>query len=145
MLLENPSSYLQFSESTYLEPAFLNAIVAQTGCGLLLDVNNIFISCRNLKMSAEAYLNELNCAAVGEIHLAVHSTDLLEQGGDLLIDSHSAPVADPVWRFYENILRCTGPKASLIEWDTNVPEWSVPNSEMMQAAFLLEQQICKYQ
>jgi uncharacterized protein (UPF0276 family) len=145
MLLENPSSYLQFSESTYSEPAFLNAVVAQTGCGLLLDVNNIFISCHNLNMSAEAYLNELNCAAVGEIHLAGHSTDPLEQGGDLLIDSHAAPVADPVWRLYENILRRTGPKASLIEWDTNVPEWSVLNGEVMQAACLLEQQICKYQ
>ncbi len=96
-------------------------------------------------MSAEAYLNELNCAAVGEIHLAGHSTDPLEQGGDLLIDSHAAPVADPVWRLYENILRRTGPKASLIEWDTNVPEWSVLNGEVMQAACLLEQQICKYQ
>ena len=145
MLLENPSSYLQFPESTYSEPAFLNAVVVQTGCGLLLDVNNIFISCHNLKMSAEAYLNELNCAAVGEIHLAGHSRDLLDQGEHLLIGSHAAPVADPVWRLYENILRRTGPKASLIDWDTNVPEWSVLNSEVMQAACLLEQQICKYQ
>ena len=143
MLLENPSSYLQFPESTYSEPAFLNAVVVQTGCGLLLDVNNIFISCHNLKMSAEAYLNELNCAAGGEIHLAGHSRDLLEQGEHLLIGSHAAPVADPVWRLYENILRRTGPKASLIDWDTNVPEWSVLNSEVMQAACLLEQQICK--
>jgi len=69
----------------------------------------------------------------------------LEQGGDLLIDSHAAPVADPVWRLYENILRRTGPKASLIEWDTNVPEWSVLNSEVMQAACLLEQQRCQSQ
>ena len=143
MLLENPSSYFQFSESSYSEPAFLNAVVAQTGCGLLLDVNNIFISCHNLNISAEAYLNGLNCAAVGEIHLSGHSTDLLEQGVDLLIDSHAAPVADPVWRLYENILRLTGPQASLIEWDTNVPEWSVLNGEAMQAACLLEQQICK--
>ena len=143
MLLENPSSYFQFSESSYSEPAFLNTVVAQTGCGLLLDVNNIFISCHNLNISAEAYLNELNCAAVGEIHLSGHSTDLLEQGGDLLIDSHAAPAADPVWRLYENILRRTGPKASLIEWDTNVPECSVLNGEVMQAACLLEQQICK--
>ena len=143
MLLENPSSYFQFSESSYSEPAFLNAVVAQTGCGLLLDVNNIFISCHNLNISAEAYLNELNCAAVGEIHLSGHSTDLLEQGGDLLIDSHAAPAADPVWRLYENILRLTGPQASLIEWDTNVPECSVLYGEVMQAACLLEQQICK--
>ena len=143
MLLENPSSYFQFSESSYSEPAFLNAVVAQTGCGLLLDVNNIFISCHNLNISAEAYLNELNCAAVGKIHLSGHSTDLLEQGGDLLIDSHAAPAADPVWRLYENILRLTGPQASLIEWDTNVPECSVLYCEVMQAACLLEQQICK--
>ena len=144
MLLENPSSYFQFSESSYSEPAFLNAVVAQTGCGLLLDVNNIFISCHNLNISAEAYLNELNCAAVGEIHLSGHSTDLLEQSEDLLIDSHAAPAADPVWRLYENILRLTGPQASLIEWDTNVPECSVLYGEVMQAACLLEQQICKW-
>ena len=145
MPLENPSSYLQCSENTYSEPAFFNAVVAQTGCGILLDVNNIFISCHNLNMSAEAYLNELNCAAVGEIHLAGYSTDLLEQGGELLIDSHAAPVAAPVWRLYGNILRRTGPKASLIEWDTNVPEWSVLNGDVIQASCLLEQQICKYQ
>ena len=96
-------------------------------------------------MSAEAYLNELKCAAVGEIHLAGYSTDLLEQGGEFLIDSHAAPVAAPVWRLYGNILRRTGPKASLFTWDTNVREWSVLNGEVMQAACLLEQQICKYQ
>ncbi|MBT5317756.1 MAG: DUF692 domain-containing protein, partial [Rhodobacteraceae bacterium] len=89
MLLENPSSYFQFSESCYSEPAFLNAVVAQTGCGLLLDVNNIFISCHNLNMSAEAYIDELNCTAIGEIHLGGHSTDVLEQGELLLIDSHA--------------------------------------------------------
>ena len=102
MPLENPSSYLQFSENTYSEPAFFNAVLAQTGCGILLDVNNILISCHNLNMSAEADLNELNCAAVGEIHLAGYSTDLLEQGGELLIDSHAAPVTASVCRLYEN-------------------------------------------
>ena len=145
MLLENPSSYFQFSESCYSEPAFLNAVVAQTGCGLLLDVNNIFISCHNLIMSTEAYIDELNCTAIGEIHLGGHSTDVLEQGELLLIDSHAAPVADTVWTLYKDVLKRTGPKASLIEWDTDVPDWSVLNSEVMQAACLLEQQICKYQ
>jgi uncharacterized protein (UPF0276 family) len=138
MLLENPSSYFQFSESCYSEPAFLNAVVAQTGCGLLLDVNNIFISCHNLNMSAEAYIDELNCTAIGEIHLGGHSTDVLEQGELLLIDSHAAPVADTVWTLYKDVLKRTGPKASLIEWDTDVPDWSVLNSEVMQAACLLE-------
>lgn len=138
-------SYLQFSENTYSEPAFFNAVEAQTGCGILLDVKNIFISCHNLNMSAEAYLNELNCAAVGEIHSAGYSTDLLEQGRELLIDYYAAPVAAPVWKLYGDIFRRTGPKASLIKWDTNVPEWSVLNGEVVQAACLLEQQICKYQ
>ena len=145
ILLENPSSYFQFSESCYSEPAFLNAVVAQTGCGLLLDVNNIFISCHNLNMSAEAYIDELNCTAIGEIHLGGHSTDVLEQGELLLIDSHAAPVADTVWTLYKDVLKRTGPKASLIEWDTDVPDWSVLNSEVMQAACLLEQQRCQSQ
>ena len=96
-------------------------------------------------MSAEAYIDELNCTAIGEIYLGGHSTDVLEQGELLLIDSHAVPVADTVWTLYSDVVKRTGPKASLIEWDTDVPEWSLLNSEVMQAACLLEQQRCQSQ
>ncbi len=111
----------------------------------LSDVNNIFVSSHNLNMSAEAYLNELNYAADGEIHLGGHSIDLLGQGGHLLIASHATLIADPVWNLYKNVSKRIGPKASLVEWNTDVPEWFVLNSEVMQATCPLEQQICKYQ
>lgn len=133
MLLENPSSYLAFTESDLSETAFLTEVVARTGCGLLLDVNNVFVSCTNLRMDPRAYLSAFPLAEVGEIHLGGHD----EEDGPLLIDSHGHPVADPVWTLTAEVLARTGPLPILIEWDTDVPEWPVLEAEAARAAGLL--------
>lgn len=137
MLLENPSSYLWFDESTYAEVEFLAEIVARTGCGLLLDVNNVFVSATNLNMSAITYLDAYPTEHVGEIHLGGHDEDEDGTGKPLLIDSHGREVADPVWALYEETLKRTGPVATLIEWDTDVPEWSVLRAEALRASTVL--------
>lgn len=134
MLLENPSSYLAFAESTYSEPDFLREIVARTGCGLLLDVNNVFVSAINLKTSPQAYIDAFPVEAVGEIHLGGHDEDADETGAPLLIDSHGKAVVDPVWALLDYTLARTGPKPLLIEWDNDVPEWAVLANEAKRAA-----------
>jgi uncharacterized protein (UPF0276 family) len=97
MLLGNPSSHLNFAESTMSETAFLRELVTKTGCGLLLDVNNVFVSATNLKTSSHAYIDDFPLHAVGEIHLGGHDEDEDETGALLLIDSHGKAVVDPVW------------------------------------------------
>lgn len=133
MLLENPSSYLAFAESTMSETDFLRDLVKRTGCGLLLDVNNVFVSATNLKTSPQAYIGDFPLDAVGEIHLGGHDEDEDETGAPLLIDSHGKAVVDPVWALLDYTLAKSGPKPLLIEWDTDVPEWSVLASETMRA------------
>lgn len=125
MLLENPATYLLFEESTLGETEFLAEIVRRTGCGLLLDVNNVFVASTNHSLDPRAYLADFPLAAVREIHLAGHEAVTDEVGALLLIDTHSAPVADPVWALYGDVLARTGPVATLIEWDNDVPEWPV--------------------
>ncbi|WP_226553037.1 MNIO family bufferin maturase [Celeribacter naphthalenivorans] len=139
MLLENPASYLAFAESTYGEVEFLRAVVKRTGCGLLLDVNNVFVSANNLRIDAYDYIDAFPHEAVGEIHLGGHDEDQDEDGAPLLIDSHGREVADPVWHLYTYALATAGPKPTLIEWDTDVPEWEVLASEAARAALRLEQ------
>ena len=134
MLLENPSSYLAFAESTYSEPDFLREIVARTGCGLLLDVNNVFVSATNLKTSPQAYIDAFPVEAVGEIHLGGHDEDEDETGAPLLIDSHGKAVVDPVWALLDYTLARTGPKPLLIEWDNDVPDWTTLADEAERAA-----------
>ncbi len=138
MLLENPSSYLCFAESTWDEPAFLAEISHRTGCGLLLDVNNIFISATNLKIDARAYIDAFALDRVGEIHMAGHDTEADDFGAPLLIDSHGRAVAEPVWALLEYVIAQTGPKPVLIEWDSDVPVWSVLADEARRAADVLE-------
>lgn len=133
MLLENPSSYLAFAESDMTETAFLAEIVARTGCGLLLDVNNVFVSATNLGYSPQGYIDAYPLDAVGEIHLGGHDEDEDETGAPLLIDSHSAEVVDPVWGLLDYTLAKSGPKPLLIEWDTDVPEWAVLVEETKRA------------
>ncbi len=140
MLLENPSSYLAFAESTYQEPDFLAKVVARTGCGLLLDVNNVFISANNQKTSPQDYIDAFAHEYVGEIHLGGHHADEDDQGNLLLIDSHGHPVVDPVWALYEYTLEKSGPKPSLIEWDDNIPDWPELESEAGRAAQILDGQ-----
>ena len=124
LLIENPSSYLRFAHSTIPEPEFLEELVRRTGCGLLCDVNNIYVSCCNLGDDPVAYLAALPAPAVGEIHLAGHAVNDAD-GQAILIDDHGAPVSDAVWALYDHALTHFGPVPTLIEWDTNIPELAV--------------------
>ena len=133
MLLENPSSYLAFAESTMSETDFLRELTQRTGCGLLLDVNNVFVSATNLKTSPQDYIDAFPLDAVGEIHLGGHDEDEDETGAPLLIDSHGREVVDPVWALLDYTLAKSGPKPLLIEWDTDVPEWPVLAAEVARA------------
>ncbi len=137
MLLENPSSYLAFTETTMPEVDFLREIGRRTGCGLLLDVNNIHISAVNQATSAVAYLRSFPIDLIGEIHLGGHEADHDDHGAPLLIDSHSRPVADPVWALYAELIALGGPRPTLIEWDNDVPEWPVLAAEAALAAAIL--------
>lgn len=137
MLLENPSSYLAFAESTWSETDFLREITRRTGCGLLLDVNNVFVSATNLGYAPQDYIADYPLGAVGEIHLGGHDTDHDDHGAPLLIDSHGRAVADPVWSLLDMTLDRSGPKPLLIEWDTDVPDWPVLRDETRRAATAL--------
>lgn len=133
MLLENPSTYVQFAQSTMEETDFLKEIVSRTGCGLLLDVNNVFVSATNQNYHPKAYLDAFPTEHVGEIHLGGHEIDEDETGAPLLIDAHNNPVVDPVWALYEYTLSLTGPVATLIEWDNDLPDWSILRDEATRA------------
>lgn len=143
MLLENPSTYLEFEASSYSEPEFLAAIVRRTGCALLLDVNNVHVSCRNNGHAPDAYLSTLLAAipssSVKEIHLAGHAVEVDDVGDTLLIDDHGSPVTGEVWNLYAQTLARTGPVATLIEWDTRVPSYPVLREQALQAEALLIQ------
>jgi uncharacterized protein (UPF0276 family) len=132
LLIENPSNYLRFAHSVIPEPEFLGELVRRTGCGLLCDVNNIYVSCRNLGGDPVAYLDALPVYAVSEIHLAGHAVNDAD-GQTVLIDDHGAPVADAVWALYTHALSRFGPVPTLIEWDTNIPELAVLRSEAHRA------------
>jgi len=121
MLLENPSTYLAFAETEMPETAFLSELAARTGCGLLLDVNNVFVSATNQGFDPRAYIDAFPLAHVGEVHLGGHDAQTDDHGHPLLIDSHGAPVVDPVWALYSHTTAAAGPRPTLIEWDTDVP------------------------
>lgn len=139
ILIENPSLYLAFDgqDSAACETDFLSALVAKTGCGLLVDVNNIHVTCHNLGWSSVAYLDGLPCAAIGEVHLAGHAEDVDADGCPVFIDNHGAPVADAVWQLYGQLLAKAGALPSLVEWDTHIPDWPVLHAECQKAAALL--------
>lgn len=120
ILIENPSGYLPMDLSTLGEAEFLARLVARTGCGLLLDVNNLFVSAANLGTDVETWLAVIPAAAIGEIHLAGHAPGG-PPGHPLLIDTHGTPVADDVWLLYETVIGRFGPRPTLIEWDSNLP------------------------
>lgn len=120
LLIENPSSYLQYTDSTIPEWEFLAAVARRTGCGLLLDVNNVYVSSVNHGFDARAYIDALPAAAIREIHLAGYSVNRYPEG-DILIDSHNAPVWESVWDLYEYAVRRLGARPTLIEWDTDLP------------------------
>lgn len=137
MLLENPSSYLSFASSTWQEPAFLGEVARRTGCGLLLDVNNVFVSATNLGFSPKGYIDAYPTDKVGEIHLGGHEMDKDDHNSPLLIDNHAGLVADPVWALLDYTLAITGPKPVLVEWDNDLPEWAVLQGEAARVALAL--------
>ncbi|MBE9636382.1 DUF692 domain-containing protein [Salipiger mangrovisoli] len=141
MLLENPSSYLVFEDSTLSETSFLAEVARRTGCGLLLDINNVFISASNLGTSAQAYLADYPVELVGEIHLAGYVEEEDGQGAALLIDTHGAPVADPVWALYAEVIARIGPRPTLIEWDNDVPDFPTLEAEAARAARLMARRV----
>ncbi|MBR9762247.1 MAG: DUF692 domain-containing protein [Rhodobacteraceae bacterium] len=138
MLLENPSSYLSFDESEMAETDFLREVARRTGCGLLLDVNNVFVSAVNLGLDPRAYVRDFPLAQIGEIHLGGHDEDEDDAGRPLLIDSHGREVADPVWALLDHLLALSGPKPVLIEWDNDVPDWPVLAAEASRAEAALQ-------
>jgi uncharacterized protein (UPF0276 family) len=138
MLLENPSTYVEFESSTLGEAEFLSEVVRRTGCGLLLDVNNAYLSCMNHHRDPYALIQAMPLAAVGEIHLAGFAVDADAAGAPLLIDSHGAPVHEQVWALYAHTLQSLGPVATLLERDNNIPGLDVLLLEAQRAQSLLD-------
>jgi len=139
MLLENPSTYLQFQRSTLDETDFISEIIRRTGCGLLLDVNNVYVSCINHQRDPLAYIDALPLQAVGEIHLAGFAEDTDSLGDRLLIDDHGAPIDNAVWQLHEKVLAHVGSVATLIERDNQVPAFGALLAEAQQAEWHLSQ------
>ncbi|MFJ7282038.1 DUF692 domain-containing protein [Pseudomonas sp. NPDC099000] len=138
MLLENPATYLAFKRSTIDEADFISEIIRRTGCGLLLDVNNVYVSSINHQRDPLAYIDALPLHAVGEIHLAGFAEDTDSLGNRLLIDDHGAPIDNAVWALYVQVLERIGPMATLIERDNQLPAFSVLHAEARQADELLQ-------
>jgi len=139
ILVENPSSYLRYRHSTIPEWEFLTAVARRTDCGILCDVNNIFVSAANHGWNPSVYLSALPADAIEEIHLAGHSIRRLEAGGVLRIDDHGSYVIPEVWALYAEALARFGPIPTLIEWDTDLPALGVLLDEADHAALLLEE------
>ena len=137
ILIENPSSYLRYEHSTIPEWDFLAAVALRTGCGILCDVNNIYVSACNHGWDAADYLAALPAQAIGEIHLAGHTLKRLDDGQALRIDDHGSCVAPEVWALYAQALARFGPIPTLVEWDTNLPPLEVLLGEAAKAAALL--------
>jgi uncharacterized protein len=133
MLLENPSTYVVFAESTWAETDFLREIARRTGCGLLLDVNNVFVSAVNHGHDPDRYLADFPLSAVWEIHLAGYAEDTDEAGLPLLIDAHNSPIREAVWALYTATIRRLGATPTLIEWDNDVPVWPTLLNETRRA------------
>lgn len=140
--VENPSHYLKMDGHAWSEIDFLAEIAHRTGCGLLLDVNNVYVSARNLGYSAEKYLDEFPGERVMEIHLAGHTADP-NLGAALLVDSHDAPVAPEVWALYERLIRRIGPRPTLIERDDKLPDFAVLYAERERADAVLRAPLAK--
>lgn len=137
MLLENPSTYIQFAESAIPEVDFLAEIARRTGCGLLLDINNVFVSATNHGTTPQAYLDRFAFERVQEIHLGGHDADTDDAGAPLLIDTHRTAVAAEVWALYGEVIARHGAVATLIEWDNDVPDWATLRAEAVAAQHIL--------
>ena len=137
MLLENPSTYLAFAESTYSEIDFIAEVVRRTGCGLLLDVNNVHIASTNQQWDPVLYIDAYPLAHVQEIHLAGYKKEADEEGRPLLIDTHDRPVDEIVWTLFEHAVERLGPVPTLIEWDAEVPAWPELKAEAERAEAIM--------
>jgi uncharacterized protein len=139
MLLENPSTYFEFEASTLAEAQFLSEVVDRTGCGLLLDVNNAYVSAVNRGTDAWSFIASLPLHSVGEIHLAGFGCDWDADGASLLVDDHGCAVDDAVWSLYRRVIERTGPVPTLVEWDNAVPAWPVLRDEALKAQRIMEE------
>lgn len=137
ILIENPSVYLMADGQEIPEPAFIASLCRRTGCGWLLDINNIFVSATNLGFDPADYLRAVDHRLVKEIHLAGHARER-HPNGDLLIDDHGSQVPEPVWRLFEACIAAAGPRPTLIEWDTHLPGFAVLASEAAKADAILD-------
>lgn len=140
ILIENPSAYLPGAPADMSEPEFLGRLVARTGCGLLFDINNVYVSAGNLGFDAAAYVDAVNAADVGEIHLAGHAVERFA-GVELRIDDHGSAVRREVWALYERFIARAGPRPTLIEWDTDVPPFAVLAGEALKARAAMEESV----
>jgi hypothetical protein len=142
LLVENPSTYLRFAAAALSEPEFLAELARRTGCGVLLDINNIYVSACNHGESPQAlldgFLNALPDRTVGELHLAGHALVNDEAGRELRIDDHGSVVCEAVWQLYERALQRLGPRPTLIEWDTRIPEFTVLEQQAATAQLLID-------
>jgi uncharacterized protein len=134
VLVENPSSYLRFVHSAIPEAEFLGELVRRTGCGLLFDVNNVYVTCRNIGGDPRTWIEALPVESVQELHLAGHCVNDAD-GVAILIDDHGSPVAPAVWELYERAVRCFPGAATLIEWDSNLPPLRTLVAEATEAEF----------
>lgn len=137
LLIENPATYLQYRTADYSESGFLNELARRSGCGILLDVNNLYVSSHNLHWNPADYLAELDGERIGELHLAGHALRTIDSAS-LLLDTHAGPVAAPVWQLYRQVLERFGRRPTLIEWDAELPTWPVLLHEAAKANELLE-------
>jgi len=138
ILIENPSAYMAFSSTDMSETEFLVELAEQTGCGLLLDVNNVFVSGKNMGWSVEDYLKDIPAALIGEIHLAGHTLKKLEDGLEIRIDDHGSRVAQSVWDLFFELVNRVGVRPTLIEWDTNIPSLDELLGEAGKAADIMK-------
>ena len=138
ILIENPSGYLSLQQSTMSEAEFLRRLTERTGCGLLLDINNLFISGANFGISIEEWLSTIPADCIGEIHLAGHEVDA-SFDRPLLIDTHGTPVTDEVWTLYANVLKRVGPRPTMIDWDSDIPSLEVLLDEAAKAQRIIHQ------
>ncbi len=141
ILLENPSTYLIFPESTMSETSFIAELVRRTGCGLLLDINNVFVSATNHSFAAPDYLLDFPVEHIGEIHLAGHTRQADDEGESLLIDSHNCPVADAVWNLFDLVIGQCGAVPTLIEWDSDLPDWAGLKAEADAAQTIIDRHV----
>ncbi len=138
MLLENPSTYLAFEESSYAETDFISEVVRRTGCALLLDINNVYVASLNQQWDPFTYIDSYPLAAVQQIHLAGHTVEADEKGRPLLIDTHDHQVDEMVWDLYAHAVGKIGPVPTLIEWDTMLPSWQTLAAEAARADAVLQ-------